>query len=381
MADWCVVDEIDERGNWHPVAVAHVDQAKAAWATELRRRYPTNPDSVRGLPNVIRTGQPEIYPEITDDMLKLAAQDEEHLRILRELGLTSTMIVPLTARGRTFGTLSFFTAEQHRSYGPSDLAVAIELARRAALAVDNARLYREQSRVARTLQASLRPPRLPEIPGVELAAAFDPAGDGGEIGGDFYDLFRTGEDTWGVVIGDVCGKGASAAALTALARYTIRVAAMQGQSPSRVLSVLNDALLQQGSDDASCTAAYVSYFGSGRLIVSCGGHPLPLLLRANGEVERVGRSGTLLGAFEEPDLAEEEAKLEPGDSLLLFTDGVVEARSKQEAFDENALERMLSSCAGLPADVIVRRIESEVLGVQKGRPRDDVALLLLRVPS
>src|SRR5207248_11443603 len=154
-------------------------------------------------------------------------------------GFSSLMIVPLAARGRTLGALTLVAAESGRHYGPADLAVAEDLARRAAQAVDNARLFTQQRHIARTLQESLLPPKLPEIPGVEVAARYEAAGLGTEVGGDFYDLFET-DGEWGVVMGDVCGKGPEAAAVTGLARYTIRAAAMRERSPSRILGILND---------------------------------------------------------------------------------------------------------------------------------------------
>ena len=165
------------------------------------------------------------------------------------------------------------------------------------------------------MQQSLLPPVLPSIAGVELAARYRPAGEGNEVGGDFYDVFATGRDDWAVVMGDVCGKGAAAAAVTALARYTLRAAAMQARKPSRVLATLNEALRRQQTDQRFCTVAYVRVRRVEQRIratIACGGHPLPLILRANGRVETAGVPGTMLGFFDDPRLVDTAVDLDRG---------------------------------------------------------------------
>ncbi len=156
LADWCAVDVLEEDRSIRPLVIAHVDPAKAELAQELRRRYPSDPDAPTGVPNVLRTGQPELYPEIPDSLLEATAQDAEHLKALREFGLASVMIVPLVARGRTLGAMTFVWAESGRRYGPADLALAEELAHDAALAVDNARLYQEAQRLNAELEQRVR---------------------------------------------------------------------------------------------------------------------------------------------------------------------------------------------------------------------------------
>src|SRR5436305_6224251 len=171
------------------------------------------------------------------------------------------MRVPVTVRGRILGAISFIATG--RRYGPADLELAEDLGRRASTAVDNARLYEELSHIARTLQHSLLPPQLPDIPAIEIAARFRPTGEGNDVGGDFYDVFETAEGDWALVMGDVCGKGADAAALTGLSRHTIRTAAMQERDPSKVLTMLNDAIILQDTG-RFCTVAYARLepFGS-----------------------------------------------------------------------------------------------------------------------
>src|SRR5215217_3147535 len=236
LADWCAIDILEEDGSLDRLALTHQDPEKVALARELEERYPPDLEAQRGVPQVLRTGQPELVPEIPESLLDEAVRDARHHEILQELGLKSYVIVPLVARGRTLGAITLVSAESGRRYGTNELELAEELARRAALAVDNARLYRGRIQVARTLQGSLLPSRLPEVPGVEVGLGYVPAGEV-DVGGDFYDLFDArvnGEagtsepsSSWGVAIGDVCGKGAEAAAMLAMARHTIRAVAMR----------------------------------------------------------------------------------------------------------------------------------------------------------
>ena len=297
------------------------------------------------------------------------------------LGADHALIVPLRARGRVHGVLAAgFDALSEREL-PELLALFEDLGRRAALALDNARLYEERDQVARTLQRSLLPAALPEIPGAEVAARYVAAGDGNEVGGDFYDCFATGGGDWALVIGDVCGKGAEAATLTALARYTLRAAAAHTRRPRAVLGELNEALLRQRLDYRFCTVLYVSLtprVGHVDALVATGGHPLPLILRANGEVETAGRPGTLLGIVDDPDLSEERIALWPGDALVLYTDGVTEATAADRAMGSGRFEAFLASCAGGAADSIAEAVEREAVSSQAGPPRDDVAVVVVR---
>ena len=297
------------------------------------------------------------------------------------IGADRALIVPLRARGRVHGVLAAgFDVLPEREL-PELLALFEDLGRRAALALDNARLYEERDQVARTLQRSLLPEALPEIPGAEIAARYLAAGDGNEVGGDFYDCFASGGGDWALVIGDVCGKGAEAATLTALARYTIRAAAAHTRRPRAVLGELNKALLRQRLDYRFCTVLYVSLtprVGHVDALAATGGHPLPLILRANGEVETAGRPGTLLGIVDDPDLSEERIALWPGDALVLYTDGVTEATAADRAMGSGRFEAFLASCAGGGADSIAEAVEREAVSSQGGPPRDDLAVVVVR---
>ncbi len=381
-ADWCAVDILDDTGLIRSVAVEHREPEKIRLAQELRERFPVDVNDPGGVANVIRTGHPELYGEITDELLTSSIPDPQLLGIARNLGLSSSMTVPLVARGRAFGAITLVAAESGRRYGPADLSLAVDLARRSALALDNARLYRERSYVARTLQNSLLPPDLPEIPGVEVAAKYRPAGEGAEIGGDFYDVFAQGQGGWIVAVGDVCGKGTEAAAITGLARHTIRAAAARESSPVRILTVLNEAIVRQDTQGRFCTVVcgrLDAGEGGGGLTISSGGHPLPLVLRADGRVETAGRPGTLLGVFPDPDLAEDLVTLGPGDAVVLYTDGVTEERAGTRIFGHEGLTATIAACRGCTADQIAEAIEQAVMELQPGAPRDDIALLVLRI--
>jgi PAS domain S-box-containing protein len=399
LADWCAIDILEEDGSLDRLALTHQDPEKVALARELEEIYPPDPEAQRGVPQVLRTGQPELVPEIPDSLLEEAVRDARHREILRELGLKSYMVVPLVARGRTLGAITLVSAESGRRYRTNELELAEELARRAALAVDNARLYRGRSEIARTLQGSLLPSRLPEVPGIEVGLCYLPAGEV-EVGGDFYDLFDarvTGEaehsdtsSSWGVVIGDVCGKGAEAAASLALARHTIRAVAMREIRPSAILAALNEVKRRQRYERDNykfCTIAYARLETSeegtergARIIVSCGGHSAPILLKSDGSIRKIVCSGRALGVFDDANLTDQEAHLAPGDTLLLYTDGVTEARAPDGTFyGEARLASLLRSSVGLDASTVAGRIESAVLDFQENDPRDDVAVLVLRV--
>ena len=290
--------------------------------------------------------------------------------------------VPVQARGRELGTLALRRGPTGRHYDAGDRALALSLGRRAGLAADNARLYDEQLLIADTLQRSLLPPALPEIPRLEAAARYSPMGDGVEVGGDFYDLFAAGS-SWVAVIGDVCGKGVEAAALTALARHSIRALAREDPPPSTALRRLNEAIVaERGLEPRFSTVAYVRLAPSGPGVaatVSSGGHPAPLLVHAAGRVEPLGLPGTLLGPLPDVRLHDATAELAPGDVLVLYTDGVTEARRDGVMFGEERLESLLGGLAGRPADEVALAVERAVIAYHGGPPEDDLALLVLRV--
>ena len=293
LADWCMVDLLGDRG-LQRVAAAHADPARAATAKAMEGLV-IDPDAPIGVAAVARTGRSELHTQVAADHIERAAFNPHHAELLRQIGIRSQASVPMTMRGQRLGVITLATTTfSDRRLGAEQLAVAEELGRRAAVAVDGARLYRQRSAIARTLQESLLPPHLPEIAGLETGALYRAAGEGAEVGGDFYDLFSVAEDEWIAVIGDVCGKGAEAAAVTALARYTIRTAAVRRRSPAAILRWLNDEMLRQDKSGRFCTITCVHLDLAPltiRATVACGGHPPALLVRGrDGAVEEVGHA-------------------------------------------------------------------------------------------
>jgi serine phosphatase RsbU (regulator of sigma subunit) len=285
----------------------------------------------------------------------------------------------LTGRGAELGLLDVVD-RRDREFSARDEAIITQLAQLSSVAISNAQLYERERTIAHTLQRSLRPGGLPTVPGLSAAVRFRPAGEGIELGGDFYDLFA-GRAGWAALIGDVQGKGPDAAAVTALARHTMRAAAAYEQRPSGVLALLHHALREQAPDGRFCTVAYAHVrVGEDDLTIelACGGHPLPLVVHPDGRVEPVGRLGTLLGADIDPLLTDVTVRLGPGDVLVLYTDGVTEVRRRRrEVFGQRELATLLGACAGLPPDAVAQRIELAVLQASEGRLRDDMAILAL----
>ena len=286
----------------------------------------------------------------------------------------------LTGRGRELGMLEVVDSHA-RDFTARDDTVLTQLAQLASVAISNAQLYERERTIAQTLQRSLRPGALPDVPGLSAAVRFRPAGESVELGGDFYDLYEAREGTYAALIGDVQGKGPDAAAVTALARHTLRAGAAYEPRPSGVLAQLHKALREQRSDGRFCTVAHAHLrIGRGRLSVelACGGHPLPLVVHPDGRVEPVGRLGTLLGTDIEPQLYDVDVELAPGDVLVLYTDGVTEVRRRRrEVFGLGQLTELLSGCGALPPDAVADRIEAAVLGASEGQLRDDMAILAL----
>ena len=384
MADWCGVDMAEPGGGIRSVVVAPRDPDKVQWAREITERYPPDPSSAGGVPNVIRTGRPEMYSEIPQELIERAAVDEEHLRLIKELQLGSVMVVPMVARGRTLGAISFVATGDGRSYRDSDLALAEELARRAAMAVDNARLYTELSGIADTLQAELLPTEIPNIPGVDVAVRYRAAGELNRVGGDFYDVFGRGPNEWAVVIGDVSGKGAPAAAVTALARYTLRTAASNSSTPSEALDALNEALLERRRDQEFCSVAlaFVTLRAGGLEVkLSLGGHPQAVIKRASGELEHRGTPGLLMGFVHDPPLVDDELWLGAGDTFLLYTDGVTDASRDGDRFGDDRLSALVDELdPALPASEMAEVIEATAVAHAEFAPQDDMALVAVRVP-
>jgi phosphoserine phosphatase RsbU/P len=304
-------------------------------------------------------------------------------------GLHGGFGVPVRRGRDVLGVIEFFAAESRE---PDDEVLEMMDAAGAQIGqfIERTETERELrasraglAQLADTLQQSLLPPHLPEIAGIEIAAHYEAAREGSDVGGDFYDVFESARNDWSVVIGDVCGKGPEAAALAALVRYTTRAAAIQTRRPRLVLSLVNEVVLRQ-SEEQFCTAAYVRLRPEGkgaRLTISCAGHPHPLVLRARGDVETVPCRGRVLGPFPELASVDRIVRLDSGDALVLYTDGVTDARNTDGFFGEERLRDTLASCNGSSAEDIVKTLDRALNEFHGGKPRDDIAFVVLRVPA
>lgn len=375
IADWCGVELLDGDGDRNQVAVAHVDPQKLQLAARLREYEPQELDPEQGMGAVLRTGRSQLYGDIPNDVLVQAAVDEQHLQLLREVGMRSVLIAPMNVGARTIGAITLVAAESGRSFDAGDVGFAEQLAERAAVAVDNARLYTERATVARTLQDSLLPDALPQIPGWEVAALYRPAGHGTDVGGDFYDLWPL-QASWMLMVGDVTGKGVEAAALTSLVRHTARTASQFASAPAQVLTHVNDTMRGPRPTLSVCSALCLRLEGT-RGTLSAGGHPLPLRVR-DGTVSELGSYGPLLGAFRDRTWQDTSFDVRAGDLVVVYTDGVTDTVGQGGRFGLERLRALLGGCGGLaPADV-VRRLEEALTSFQIGAQADDTAAVVMR---
>jgi GAF domain-containing protein len=550
IGDWCAVHLVNADGGFDLVAVAHQDPAKVALARDYQLRYPVKADETTGIPVVVRTGRPELVGRIEPEMLRAAIADPERVRQIEQLGLRSVIIVPLTARGRTFGAITLAVSGDDRLYTQHDLNFAVELAQRAAISIDTLRsyheatvassrneilqklatslsraatiadvvealvrdvvvelpadaaliavtehdstlrvvgqlgyrqeaiedfetfpiaaplplsdavrerrpivlttaaerddlypllagrtmadhalvcvpllsrdgvvggmsisfppprdpdvgelaflmaigsqagaaiqraaLYDERDHTAHVLQRSLLPGALPAVPGIELAARYWPAGDGNEVGGDFYDVFRIGRDRWLALIGDVCGTGPEAAAVMGMARHAAWALGSQAGTAGELLQELNRIITPHVEENRFCTvcAVVIDLAGDGcTASIASAGHPLPLLIRGHEQV-LVGEPGTMLGVFNELVVPTVKTELLRGDALVMYTDGVTERGRTNREFDEDLA--MLEATAGATskgADDIALAMERSL---EADQPlEDDAAVLVIRRP-
>lgn len=383
LADFCIVDIASDNGGPPKTTAIHSRSDREELLNrlvELRNRSERRTETVS---RVIQSGRPELVSEASGDSLQSEAGNEEELEILRELGIHSYISVPLRARGRMLGVLTVASTNPGHLYNETDLSLMENLAHRSALALDNARLYYERSNIAHTLQQSLLP-KLPQTPGLSVGVQYLPLGEENEVGGDFYDLIEV-KDGWVAVIGDVVGKGAAAAAITALARYTIRAVTLHEYSPSSILNSLNEAMHGQLQDHQFCTVACARLRPAGAgavLTVSRAGHPSPLILRANGAIEAVSPPGKFLGVLQDAGLGERVERLDPGDAAIFYTDGLTEARSPDDGafYGEERLLELIRSCKGKSAPEIADELRAAAQQFAHGHPRDDLAVLVLQIP-
>lgn len=300
--------------------------------------------------------------------------------LLMQLGATSLLSVPLTDGEHSYGVLTLARRGDERHFEIADLGLVEELGEQLALAIRVDRMFRRRTEIADMLQASLLPRELPALPGIEISAAYVAATDGIDVGGDFYDVFRT-PDGWGLSIGDVCGKGEDAAAVTAAARHGIRTIAHWNASPAEVLRQANDLLLSQEYDGRFVTACAAQLRWEGKelkVVIGGAGHPAPVVVRQDGRVQMLAGGGMPLGIFPDSEASQEEVTLTQGDVLFLYTDGITEARNLELAYFADRLEDELSLLAGRSPQEIVTAMQALVLEFSASELRDDMTMMVLR---
>jgi sigma-B regulation protein RsbU (phosphoserine phosphatase) len=354
LGQWCAVHTTDAWGRLQLAAATHADETALAQLHETLAD--TGPDAILArLEEASRLGTQVMFGAPPEGFA-----------------------VPLVARGARLGTLAIGRHAKHR-HEADEVAVLEDVARRAALAIDNARIHDERRKVARTLQASLLPPALPHVDGVGFAAEYVPTGS--EVGGDFYDVVPSGPDRWLVVVGDVSGKGVQAATVTGLVRDVIRILVDDGKPMSEILCRVNRTLVQRGGG-RYCTLAMASVTreadGTLTVCLYLAGHDRAVLVRSDGKTSFVGEGGTALGLLETISSPDTEVRLGPGDSLIFYTDGVTERRRGRELFGTNRLRDAAVPLAGYPADVMAARLRSTTINFSVEEPRDDIAILVLR---
>ncbi|WP_030342808.1 SpoIIE family protein phosphatase [Streptomyces sp. NRRL S-1022] len=395
LATWCAVYTIaDQASEPYLSYVLHEDEELIDGIKSLLSKVPP-PDPVPTPGARVWTIPGEVAHQaaLRTSMRSLGLAGGSTHRLASGIGPTlatasavggETVVLPLVARNRVIGmlTLGKPTDEHFRQ---EILELAEDLSRRAALALDNARLYSERTAISQSLQRSLLPPGLPQIDGVEVEVIYRAAGEGNEVGGDFYDLFPIGNGAYGFAIGDVCGTGPNAAAVTGLARHALRLLAREGLPGPAVLERLNSAILDEGDRSRFLTLLYGELRpqedGSAELKVVCAGHPLPLRLRQDGTVTAAAEPQPLLGVIEDLELYEERVTLDPGDVLLCVTDGVTERREGTRMLGDDGLADVLTTCTGLTAGAVAARIMRAVERFASDAPSDDMAILAMRVPG
>jgi serine phosphatase RsbU (regulator of sigma subunit) len=383
LGDVAMVDMLTPGGTIERMASVSAGTKVADVFANLRATTPIDPRGPHPVAEVIRTGRTINLDQLSDKQIDDITTRQNERELLRKHRFQSCIVLPLGARGAVLGALTLWIMRPAKAFDETARRTAKRLADRAALALDNARLYEQQVHIASVLQHSLLPRSLPKIAGFDGSSRFLPAGEAYEVGGDFYDVFRSGSGTWTAVIGDVCGKGPEAASLTALARYTVRTASSPDSPPSEILRTLHDSISAERADMRFCTAALARIqapangSGTAHVTVALGGHPLPLVLRKDGQVDSIGEPGTLLGALPSPVIADTDATLAVGDTLVLYTDGVLDVRDRNQRDDPEWLTEELSRSAGKSADEIADQITKAAVERHGGEPRDDIAILVL----
>ncbi|HEX6152960.1 MAG TPA: SpoIIE family protein phosphatase [Solirubrobacterales bacterium] len=378
LCDVCAIDLV-EGSAFRRVAV----RVSGPDAAEIEARLAARPPAMQAqMASDAGEGrvEPRFFEHVDDEILRDAAADEEDFQFLRSLRPRSTVIVELRARGRITGMLTASVGPSGRRFRAGDARFVSVLAGRVALALDNAGLFselersdRERAQIAATLQRGLLPPPLPHIPGWSVAAMYRPAGAENEIGGDFYDAFRIAGG-WMVVIGDVTGRGAQAAAVTAHARYTLRTAAALTGDPVVALRTLNRELLGRGTALCSVAAMTIAEDPTQPVRLAVAGHPPPLLVDGDSVTEAASPA-PVLGAFSDEQWRVEAAAVAPGQQLVVITDGITEAEGEDGRFGE---ERLRAELVGIASPALAaQRLEGALHQFTGGEMDDDAAIIAI----
>jgi PAS domain S-box-containing protein len=379
LAEICVIDFVRDDGWLGDSVVAGADPAAAVRLEEIRRSSPLDPAGQHPAAQVLRGGKPMIWrdlkaPGVIDDV----AQSDEHRRLMNDAGYNSAAVLPLVARGRTIGALSFLHAHGDLRYDDADLDFLGELGERAALVLDNARLYHERAVIAENLQRGLRPPRPAEIPGLGISVVFEAAGEGIEIGGDVYDVLPTEDGCW-ILVGDVAGKGSAAAGVSVAVRHSVRGLTREIDEPEEVLARVNELLLAGSSLNDFATAVLLRMRRAGdrwQLAVASAGHPPVVHTTPAGPIQLGG--GAVLGGWADAAIARHDVELGPNDTLVLCTDGWLEAGPVASHHDSDAFAAKAHSLAGLELGELTAALRADAVKRGSGGLRDDLVVLALR---
>lgn len=379
LAEFCVLDFV-RRDRWiGDSIVGAVDPSAASTLEEIRRQAPLDPRGEHPVAQVLRAGRPMVWRDLTAPaVMQTVVQSEEHRQLIEDTRYQSAAVAPLVARGSTLGAISFLHASTDLRYETEDLELLGELADRAALALDNARLYEERERIAANLQRGLRPPEPPFVAGLDISVVFEAFGEGMEIGGDLYDILPTDDGCW-VMIGDVTGKGSVAAGVSVALRHSMRGLARQIDDPAELLGQLNEMLLEGPGRGDFATALLLRMRRAGddwAVSLASAGHPPAVHVTANGPRQLGG--GPLLGAWSEPSLPQHEAQLQSGETIVLATDGWFEAGPPETHVGPEALGELAHDLADLDLPSMTQRLRENAIARSQGPLRDDLVLLALR---
>jgi PAS domain S-box-containing protein len=379
LAEICLIDFRRPDGWLGDSVVAGASPEMAERLERIRRESPLDPNGEHPVAQVVRLERPMIWRDLkSPEVVDKVSQNAEHLQLMYDAGYNSAAVVPLIARGRILGAISFLHAASDLRYDPDDLEFLSELGDRAALALDNARLFRERDRVAKNLQRGLRPPRPAEVAGLEISVVFEAAGEGIEVGGDLYDVLPMEDGCW-VLVGDVAGKGSAAAGVSVAVRHSVRGLAREGTDPDEVLRRVNELLLTGESlnDFASAVLARLYREGDGwRVVLASAGHP-PAAMTTQEGPQLLG-GGSVLGAWREANVERHEVPLAPGSTLVLCTDGWLEAGPVASHLAPDSFAAMTQSLAGLELEEMTERLRADAVNRSSGTLRDDLVVLALR---